>query len=286
MKFIDLPPNMPLTVKMAEAQNKIAEGMLGHLKDKVVSVSPDRLRKTTAALVAAANTESLSLFDRVAERIGIESGAPGSTVWAIHSHQLMGSSGRDPGGSISWKSLSKRYSEWKTGRSSRLIKRRRRKVEQRDYHTGIHDLTGTMKTYFEKNSRYIVTNRFGGIQADINLDRLREGMKPIVEDGSWGDAHWGLGRITLRIFPKLSPHLMPMLSSRQWIATSNETLLEREFLPPATANKLSGGKHGPVRPLVLPIVQFYILHRIPGAVYKALNQQFNTTLRTRRNISE
>lgn len=278
-RIIDLPPGTPLTVKQAETQDKIADDLLGDLKNKVVSVSPSRLRKTADALVEAANDESLSLFDNAAARIGVESSAPGTLVGAIYSHQL--ANGIDPGGRVQWQSHSKRYSEWKTGRSYRLLKRRRRKTEKRDYHTGIHDLTGNMKRYFEKSGHYIVTNRFGGIKVDINLDRMNEGMKPRVEDSSWGDKYWGLGRITLKVFPKLSPHLMPMLSSRRWYETGGGTLLEREFLPPATADKLSGGQHGPVRPLVLPIVQFYILHRIPGAVYKALKRQFNTTLRTR-----
>jgi hypothetical protein len=83
---------------------------------------------------------------------------------------------------------------------------------------------------------------------------------------------WKLGEIHAHIFPRVASGLLPGLASNTWTAASRSADLEYAIMPKRSSEKLSGGLNGPYRPLVLPIVQFYILKRIPYILEKGLKK--------------
>lgn len=276
-KVLDKWPASINPREMARAEGEIRGRMMENIMRAAIPLNRKKVDALAKELVEAADHETLSLFTAVAAHTGKLGGKPGGLVNAIFGSDLA-YPGEQDGGVVQWKRLSERYSNWKANKGHKRNKRTRNK-SRITYHTEIHDLTGTMKRYFERNGSYIVHNRFGGIKANINYDGISE-YRLVTDDKRYKNR--GLGRIDLVIFPRLAPNLLPMLSGRTWSKTGDGTHLERELLPERTADKLSGGKYGPVRPLVLPIVQFYILNRIPGAVQRRLKQQFRTLLRPRR----
>lgn len=271
-------------MKVRVGKKDVAQGSVGQeLADQIVSaavnrtfaVTPQRLRELAMRLELAANEEALYLFDAISQVI--ERGRDNFSAGQIGNPK-----DANPSGVVRWAKLSPAYARWKARRgtaakrgSTTRVGRSSRYVQQ---YAGMYTLSGDLKRYFDRNGASIVLNRFGGVRVQVNTKSLQGST---VRGRGTATLRTELGRITVTIFPRVSQSLMPMLASRRWDKTDKYTFLERNMLPPHVADKLSGGQHGPVRPLVTPTVQFFILHRIPGAISRELRRSFRDTLRTR-----
>lgn len=255
-------------------ERQLSEEILQVMANRTFAVSPERLQRLANQLEAAAEAEAYKLFEVIDSIVGRRQLVFGSP-------QISNPLDPEVGGRITWKPLSPDYAQWK-GRS---VARARRGGNGRfgsvRPNAGMFVLTGTMKNYFGRSGRTIVKNRFGGVRVKADTSQMSQSA-----DAYFGRANATviLGRIQIQIYPLISPALMPMLASRRWTDVGPHSLFERETMAPMTANKLSGGEHGPYRPLVLPITQFFILHRIPGAISRELKRSLRTTLRSRASV--
>lgn len=134
----------------------------------------------------------------------------------------------------------------------------------------------TMRNYLKGRAQSIVDGRLGGIQVEVD-NRLRHsyvsggnnklvGLERVDNfDASGNTAKVILGRVTLTMFPRLSPSLAPMLSTRRWTSSGNGQLERYLFGGTKTMHKFTNGR-GEYRPLLTPVLQFFMLSRIPAAV--------------------
>ena len=251
-------------------QNTIISAMV----DRTFAVTPERLARLAVRLEMAANEEALQLFQAIAGVI--DRGRDNFSAIQIGNPK-----DANPGGVVRWDKLSDRYALWKARRGLAAKRgQRTRTGSTRRYvqqGAGFYTLTGDLHRYFDRNSSSIVLNRFGGVRIRVQRDQLKHST---TRGKGTTAARVELGRLQVQIFPRVDSSLMPMLASRRWDKVG-ETQLERESLPPRVADKLSGGRYGPVRPLVTPTVQFFILHRIPNAIARELRKATRDTLRTR-----
>lgn len=134
----------------------------------------------------------------------------------------------------------------------------------------------TMRHYLKGRAQTIINNRLGGVRVEVNNhlkhSHVSRGNNKLVGleridnfDASGNTAKVILGRVTLTMFPLLSPTLAPMLSTRRWTSSGDGQLERHLFGGTKTAHKLTNGR-GQYRPLVTPVLQFFMLSRIPAAV--------------------
>lgn len=251
---------VPTSTDLAKIENAIRDSLLASIKEEVLAISPQRLQKMADAVRMAATLEALKLFGEIGS--------------------LIDSQARGIQGIVRWKPLSYQYEIWKgsylRGRAKRGRGRHADVARASAAANSFFALSGRLNAYFKKNGHSIVLNRFGGVRVEADVSRLPKRRLTLIDataEVQGRSFKFNLGRISVHMFPSISPHLMPMLASGRWSDTSEKASFERAMLPKGVADKLSGGKRGTYRPLVLPMTQFFILKRIPAAIQVAVSKQ-------------
>lgn len=181
------------------------------------------------------------------------------------------------GGSVTWQPLTDKYHLWKTDRRFNRGLRHRQgrtvgQVRSSARNPEFFLLNRGLINYLSRNSTSIIRSRFGGVTLQVTHDGLLDNH--VVE--TIYDARRVkilLGRIRLRVFPALSQSLMPGLASSRWTNVGRQTYFERSVFSRNMAYRMTNPQ-GVYRPLVLPIVQFFTLVRIPAAITNVINKQF------------
>jgi hypothetical protein len=94
-----------------------------------------------------------------------------------------------------------------------------------------------------------------------------------------------LGALRIHIFPRIGPALLPGLASGRWTQTTTDGRFERQLFGNAQWVRKLAGPPGRQRPIMQPVVQFWILHRIPRAIVPVLQKwmEANTRIQSRAN---
>lgn len=160
-------------------------------------------------------------------------------------------------GGVNWVDLTPRWVKRKTRAGSRGARK-------------FFWFRGTLKGQLNNpvNSASWIT-KAGGVKVKVTQD-IR-GLKPKRKTKL--DRDWVIGAIDIEIFPNLSSAMLPMLASRRWDDT-NQGGLDRYLFSGTMRDKLVGppDRH---RPLVQPIMQFWMAFRIPQAIRRAIQLELN-----------
>lgn len=163
------------------------------------------------------------------------------------------------GGEVNWEPLSLGWMNHKrkTGTQNRYFQ-----------HTG--DLRRTMRgmraSYPASLGGVEVTARTRGKRAQQNLRRsAQDGQRRRV----------AFGELEIKIFPRVPANLFPGLLNGHWDTWDHQARLEASsFVPANIREKLAGPRQGGYayrfRPMLGPVTQFWILHRIPAAIATAI----------------
>lgn len=277
-----------LTAAMKKAANAIGGMVLENIVGETASVSPKMLKKLAARIRLAANAEAALLmgtvFDVLEQNTGNASRPGGMSAKSMMHRNPVAGINVKTRGSVSWAPLTDRYYWAKSrkypGSQDRFFER-----------------SGELKAYLSTQDGAI-TNKFGGVTVSVKLKGMRRGrgndntgygaraLAVAKADGSIPEKSFEeafLGRITVKIFPNISPMLLPMLSSRSWTDVSPDGAFEAAYVKDQTMRqRLSGKGIGPQRHLLQPITQFFILNRIPTTVTNTINRYIGR-LRESRN---
>ena len=262
------------TTDPSDAAKQFQKTVLKAVKKQVIYTSKPFMEKLGQEIQEIAINEAHQMFEVLADKIDQQStGDLGLTA----SDLAVGmTSPISAGGSVAWAPLSYHYLLQKmrrfSGASKTFIAN-----DQRMFRFG-----GYLSGYFRRESASIVDTRFGGVDLKVNTEGLDENPRfdGDVDQLSFGDdlKEFLIGRLSLTIFPNISPSLLPGLASSRWTATLQRPDFEDSmFSDLRTAQKLSQhhGDNYYYRPLVLPAVQFWVMVRIPAAIQAALSQRLN-----------
>ncbi len=237
------------------------------IADRFVKISPGLMRKLVKRLIDELTAETALIDDIIFERFREAplSGRGKGSVIAFTSKDLMkrsktASSGQYPSvmdniftgemeASVRWKNLSNRWIRDKERRTSLNAER-------------FFVNTGQLGQQLRKID---IAQRAGGFSIDSELSKNDRGS--VIRTGVMQ-----LGDLQVTIFPRLNASMLPMLASGRWTDTNNG-YFEEQFFPNRMGEKLSGpqGRQGKIyRPLVLPILQFFLAYRIPRAINRAV----------------
>jgi hypothetical protein len=260
--------------------DKLEAQIMSSIKAEAMEFSYDRMKKVRDQLEAVVTLDAMGMLSNAASII--DANQKGFT-----SANLPGGLDiRGAGGSIRWPALTPKYALWKANReknriaalkrglaSPRNLKSFKRQRSQIAKAESMFYLDGQLRSYFKRGGRTVV-NRMGGIDISLTTERPDTvgGRRKLNTIDTTKGVRWKLGEIHAHIFPRVVAGLLPGLASNRWTDTSKYADFEHGILPTRIFEKLSGGKHGPYRPLVLPIVQFYILKRIPYILEKGLKK--------------
>ena len=288
------------TAGMKKAANEMGGLVLENIMGEAASVSPGMLKKLGARIRLAANMEAALLMDTVFDVLEQNSGnasRPGgmSAKSMAHPNPVAGINAKTRG-SVSWAPLTDRY-YWAKSRKYPGPWRAGGRHREPGSEDKFFELSGELKAYLSSQGRTI-TNKFGGVTVSVKLKGMARGR---------GDRNTGyggrelamaraagprpersfeeafLGRITVKIFPNISPMLLPMLSSRSWTTGSPDGAFEAAYVGNQTMRqRLSGNGIGRQRHLLQPITQFFILNRIPTTITNTINRYIGR-LRESRN---
>jgi hypothetical protein len=263
---------------LEKAEDAVANLITANAVASVMDVSVKSLTRLEERIRTAATAETARMMDVIVAIMdkpqpGLSPGISGSDL--TRGTNLFAS------GRLGWKPLSDRYARSKDlmarswgltgkaarGRSSRYFTHR-----------------GTLRNYLKGRGASIIKNRLGGM--DVQVDKklraesymsgnnkyVTKGLKDIVwesSDGAGDAASIVLGRVTLTMFPRLSPAMAPMLATRRWTDAGDGAMEKAMFGGTKTLSKLLNRRNA-YRPIITPVVQFFMLSRIPAAVNRAV----------------
>jgi hypothetical protein len=245
----------------------IKEQILEQIADRLVQVSPGLLRDLERRIQAQTVREAARIFE-VARKIiesrrgdiGHRGGGTVSDVIGIRTSMLTNSiesfdlpKGLKAGfqDEVPWRRLSKKWRDYKAKKYPRNANK-------------FFSATGNLKTQFKRNQKVWVNSKFGGVMLDSKTARKSRGkFTDVRTDIAMGD-------VNIRIFPKISSLLLPGLASRRWADVDRDGRFDKAVIGGKTGEKLAGPIPGQQRPLLQPIVQFFILYRVPIAIRRAV----------------
>ena len=259
-------------LKAREIEDQIAGNLASIAIKDAYDLSPRLLRGMRSRLQAGAMAEADRIFDVVTSIMDKPQGTPAGFVYT----DLMRGVSLDPtiraqGGRITWPDFSSRYY---------MFKKRNYSANRRRFFR----LTNHLQSYFSRQGSSIVRNRLGGIQVSVDTSPAHGAqVRRYAGNTVWRRAILPeevskllLGRVEVTMFPRLSPALAPMLSTRRWTDAGRGGMERQMFAGTRTMHKLINGNR-PYRPLVSPVVQFFMLVRIPNAIRRALNNYLSRT---------
>ncbi|AKU43543.1 hypothetical protein CPT_Seuss17 [Caulobacter phage Seuss] len=257
---------------LSAVEKQIAGELVANSIDKAQEISPRFLRRLGARIQMAAMSEANDIFDVV---VGIIDSPKFSTsdMGVRYADVIRGAPAgtSGPGGRVSWSDLSLRYAGYK----------RRHRPANRDrmfrYNNGL-------RNYLDRQGLSIVKSRLGGIQVKVDVTPPANSEVRKYKTGQiWRQtifpeevASLALGRVSVTMFPRLSPSLAPMLSSRKWTDSGTGKLERQLFAGTRAADKLVN-RNRPYRPLVTPVLQFFMLVRIPSAIKRSVRNYLGRT---------
>lgn len=249
-------------------EKRISNKLVETIADRVYEIGPTRVRRIGELIKDVAVEEAHKLFTTLSALIDqIDSGESYASFAAA---DLMTGITADWGylrngalsGQVTWNALSDHYYQFK-----------RR-------HTPAHanqffQFESGLKAEFDHFGVTLTDNVLGGVQVEVTpklLEAQALGDRELVQELL-------LGSIMVHIFPKVTASLLPGLASQRWSEVNMEGDFEREAFSDAEGSfgiaKKLVNKANPYRPLVAPAVQFWILNRIPQAIYRRLSTYFN-----------
>jgi len=254
--------------RASEIGKEINESIMRMVGNVAIEFSPGIIRNLRARIDTQTRLEAVKIFERavsiiderrVNQKVG-RGGAGPRQVIGITSDMLFPNLSPDAGPLLSglndvvmWDRLSPKWAKYK----SRKYPKNAQKFFQ---------ASGNLRAQLNYRGRDWVNSRLGGVQLESKL------AQPKRDNLQTGDLEMVLGQIHVRIFPKVSSLLLPGLATRRWATVDRSGDFDRSVIRHATGEKLAGSIPGRQRPLLQPIVQFFILYRIPGAIRKAVTR--------------
>jgi hypothetical protein len=161
-------------------------------------------------------------------------------------------------GNMQWPSLTLAY--WQ-----------RKKAQYPDVVNNFFQRTGAMKAEFTTFGASLSDNLLGGVDVTSSPTPM---LPADLDDPTERAAQILMGSISVKIFPRVSPALLPGLASNAWTDVYMSGEFERDIFGDEEGAFRTGEKlanHiGHYRPFVAPAVQFWILTRIPNAIFRRL----------------
>lgn len=277
---------------LQKAENAVSSMIMQGALLEAIEVAPKTLRQIENRVRNAAVAESARMMDVIVSIMdkpqpGLSPGISGSDL--TRGTNLFAT------GRLGWKPLSDRYARSKDlmtrrwgmtgkaarGRSSRYFTNR-----------------GTLRNYLKGRGATVIKNRLGGMQVDVDKTygksyissgnhkyvardlvtaAIEKGMSSSQQTAAKSEAARVLmGRVTLTMFPRLSPAMAPMLATRRWTDAGDGAMEKAMFGGTKTLNKLLNRRNA-YRPIITPVVQFFMLSRIPAAVNRAVTDNLRKT---------
>lgn len=257
----------------AAIRDAISDVLQGAIAKETLEVTGPRLRAVAKDMEAAGEAQARQIMGTIARVIGNGWGE----IYGKTADPLRASRGSPP----AWAPLNFKYALWKERQTAaRMRGASKADISRAAGRAGGHFVfKGGLQRYFEKTPR-----NFGGVKVKVvtaglgkrvETTALHSGLRAKVQTP--GSDKKLLGRFTITVLPRLATHLMPGLSSRRWSDAGSKEF-DRTTFGDKIGHKLVGGKHVPYRPLALPIIQFFTLVRIPGAVRSQLNKSIRLRL--------
>lgn len=294
------------SVSASDLEYKLGKTIMAGIERESIVLSKPRIKALAAEISIVANTEAEKLGDKMVELMDRDMRTVDGAIDALSYQDLMRGvtlpQGFSPVGELGqgevlvWFGLSQEYIKRKQREfsSSRLsgesgASRRTRYPPERMF-----EYTGRLRSYFSTFGESFVRNRLGGVRVKVKTpDELRStsrrGMTLTPEIsytrtpqttytgqklGSYRDVL--MGAIEVTIFPKVDSNLVPLLASGSWMdAFQSHGEFERQVLSTADGDAMLAAikltnRDRPYRPLLLPVVQFWMQIRIPAMIFRTL----------------
>lgn len=273
--------NTPADLKAVERE--IAGNMVRGVTAAALDVTPRFLQRLKERVEVAATMEAnrimslmVSLIDKPRRRLQ-DQGLSAAELMVGMDLSTSARRSLTMSGSVRWQELNPKYSRSKDKRFPQ-------------HRNNMFKARGTMRNYFKGRGANIIRSRLGGIQ--VQVDRTLTDRSYPAGNNRWvtragdflstdaGDevTKVALGRVTVTMFPRLSPSMAPMLSTRRWTDSGTGAMEEAVFGGTRTLDKLMN-RYGSYRPLLTPVVQFFMLNRIPAAINRTLQDYIQRTSR-------
>lgn len=231
--------------RVAEA---ISQDLFSTMALKVLNQSDDTVRGVARQMEEAADQELVKVFEIMAAAIdGTSSNTPQLTVQAL-SRDMQFAQGfrkRMPFQAIAWRDLTPAWEYRKIRRGSPGASK-------------MFKDTGLLQRYLGNNSDALAIKKLGFSQVTI-----------LPLDGTTNRRRLGLGRIEIRLMPKVSPFLLPMIRSGNWRDGGRN--LDFRLFQGSARFKLAGPSPERHRPFTGPALQFFLLYRMPSAIRARIN---------------
>ena len=252
--------------KPSEIEAQIVKTIVDQVIENALDLTPRFLRRMEQRLQTVATAEANRIFSTITsiidrpQRGGAGGFSASDMMSGVEIDPIFKPRALAKGGSVQWQELSYRYALRKhTGPNRDRFFRK----------------SNAMRNYFARQGSTIVRNRLGGVEVKVqqtNIPKPGVGRDVLPEQV----AHLVFGRINVTMFPRLTPSLAPMLSTRDWTSSNGGQMERVIFSGTRTADKLlnRANKH---RPLVTPVVQFFMLVRIPNAIRRNLQDYLQRT---------
>lgn len=256
----------PGASKAVEITNQIAGSLASVVINNAYELTPRFLRRLKLRLQAAATAEANRIFGVILAAMDqTRSSTSGLSYSDVMSGTSLAPGINAPGGRIIWPELSYAYAIRK-GRTRPQNKNR------------FFQNSGQLRNYFTRQGASIVRSRLGGVQVTVDESPAHSAASRRYDGRTvWRRAilpeevsNLLLGRVEVSMFPRLTPALAPMLSTRRWTDAGSGAMERQMFSGTRAVNKLVN-RNRPYRPLVAPTVQFFMLVRIPSAIKRALS---------------
>lgn len=270
---------------LKKAEDAVSNLITANAVASVMDISVKSLTRLEDRIRSAATAEAARMMDVIVSVM--DKPQPGMSP-GISGSDLTRGTNLFASGRIGWKPLSDRYARSKdlmvrswgmTGKAARARSSR--------YFTN----RGTLRNYLKGRGTSIIKNRLGGMEVQVdkklraesymsgNNKYVTKGLKDIVWESNDGAGDAGrivLGRVTLTMFPRLSPAMAPMLATRRWTDAGDGAMEKALFGGTKTLHKLLNRRNA-YRPIITPVVQFFMLSRIPAAVNRAVTDNIRKT---------
>lgn len=262
-------PNNAIYAKNTQSKmgREIAEILALDAVSRAERSERNEIRSMRSAIEKAANVEARRLIDFISSKmIGLGGAREGAT---FRDSYLSSGMKRTPkwrpatpmGGAIEWAPLSRRW------------------IHQKGNESFFRN-TGQLSSQI-RALRTAYPQSLGGVRVTIKeYDKARQRRNRSVLD----TRRFALAELDIAIFPLARPNLFPGLLTGQWDRIDTRAALEgSSLLPGSMREKLSGPRRRGFpyrfRPMLGPVTQFWMMHRIPAAISVAINN--GTRLRDR-----
>lgn len=246
----------------ASGYSRVAEAISADLFStmalKALNNSDETIKAVAREMEEAADEELVKVFDVMASTIeGSSSNAPQLTVQSLSQGMqfAQGFRKRMPFQAISWRPLTPAW-------EYRKIRRRSAGIGLMFKHTGL------LQRYLGGNSEALAIKKLGLSQVSIVP---QDKALPLRDPKNVAVRRLGLARIELRLMPKVSPFLLPIVRSGNWRDGGRQ--LDFKLFQGSARYKLAGPSPQAHRPFTAPTLQFFLMYRIPSAIRARINNK-------------